>query len=115
MFYHNVLFYLRYAFLGGDRAVSKAALKQRKKREAKKTRKQEENSPNSPIKEAPVVSNVQISLTGDPEKDKKIKNIKKVFSIACSTKGIGHFQLSLVLVLMVLTTEIVNRLHYASC
>lgn len=54
---------------------SKATLKQRKKREARKARKEEEgtNDNNKPT----ATSNVQVLLTGDLEKDKKIKNIKK--------------------------------------
>lgn len=65
---------------GSGKAPSKAALKQKKKREAKKAKKQEEaDSASSPLKDAlPVVSNVKINLTGNPEKDKKIKNIQKV-------------------------------------
>lgn len=63
---------------GGEQQPSKAALKQKKKREARKAKKQEEGD-ESPVNNAPaVVSNVKVTLTGDPEKDKKIKNIKKV-------------------------------------
>jgi len=65
---------------GGDSAPSKAALKQKKKRENRKARKQEEGdeSTPAPVAAAPAVtSNVHVVLTGDPEKDKKIKNIKK--------------------------------------
>ncbi|KAF2900544.1 hypothetical protein ILUMI_05644 [Ignelater luminosus] len=66
---------------GGDGTPSKAALKQKKKRENRKARKQEETddpaSPSNGSTSTPVVSNVQVVLTGDPEKDKKIKNIKK--------------------------------------
>ena len=54
-------------------APSKAAIKQKKKRENKKARKQE-NEPNT---NALVTSNVSVVLTGDEEKDKKIKNLKK--------------------------------------
>lgn len=65
---------------GGDPQPSKAALKQKKKREARKAKKQEDgDSPESPVKNGPpVVSNVKVTLTGDAEKDKKIRNIKKV-------------------------------------
>lgn len=58
--------------LGGEKVPSKAAIKQKKKREAKKAKQQDETE-----KEPPVVSNVEIKLTGDLETDKKIKNIKK--------------------------------------
>lgn len=65
---------------GGGQAPSKAALKQKKKREAKKAKKQEEaESPDASANAAaPVVSSVKVNLTGDPEKDKKIKNLKRV-------------------------------------
>lgn len=64
---------------GGDQQPTKAALRQKKKREAKQAKKQQEDaSPDSPVKSGPpIVSSVQVTLTGDPEKDKKIKNIKK--------------------------------------
>lgn len=65
--------------LGGDATPSKAALKQKKKRENRKARKQEGEevaTTNNPLPSA--LSSVQVVLTGDPEKDKKIKNIKKV-------------------------------------
>lgn len=67
---------------GGGQQPSKAAMKQKKRREAKKAKKLEEDgSPESPVKDsAPVVSTVKVGLTGDIEKDKKIKNIKKVCS-----------------------------------
>lgn len=60
---------------GADSAPSKAALKQKKKREAKKAKKLEggEEEAKGPV----VASSVQINLTGDPELDKKLKNIKK--------------------------------------
>lgn len=63
-------------FLGNDLAPSKAALKQKKKREAKKAKKLEGTEEET--KGPAVVSSVQIALTGDPELDKKLKNIKKV-------------------------------------
>lgn len=57
---------------------SKAAIKQRKKREARKARKTEEGDVPPATPAAPsTVSQVEVNLTGDPEKDKKIKNIKK--------------------------------------
>ncbi|XP_017775455.1 PREDICTED: eukaryotic translation initiation factor 2A [Nicrophorus vespilloides] len=56
--------------------VSKAALKLRKKREAKKARKNDEAG-ESTAETPKVISNVKITLTGDVEKDKQIKKIKK--------------------------------------
>ncbi|CAG9854846.1 unnamed protein product [Phyllotreta striolata] len=58
---------------GKDNALSKASLKQKKKREAKKAKKQDGEEDKGPS----VVSSVSITLTGDPEVDKKLKNIKK--------------------------------------
>ncbi|KAF5307732.1 hypothetical protein FQR65_LT06603 [Abscondita terminalis] len=55
-------------------APSKAAIKQKKKRENKKARNQEEKDMTV---NPPITSNVTVVLTGDEEKDKKIKNIKK--------------------------------------
>lgn len=52
---------------------SKAALKNKKKREAKKSKKDDEGD----VKESTFVSSLHIELTGDAEKDKKLKNIKK--------------------------------------
>lgn len=72
-----ILFYRIY-FIS---APSKTALKQKKKREAKKAKKQEEGCgyhSDYETNENKVKSNIEITLTGDPEKDKKIKNIKKV-------------------------------------
>lgn len=62
-----------------ESAVSKNALKQRKKREAKKARKDEEKTDDKTEDSKPqaIISSVQVVLTGDVEKDKKIKNIKK--------------------------------------
>ncbi|CAH0557666.1 unnamed protein product [Brassicogethes aeneus] len=57
---------------GQDGNLSKASLKQKKRREAKKAQK-DESEPIGPG----VKSNVQVNLTGDPELDKKLKNIKK--------------------------------------
>lgn len=62
--------------IGNDAPLSKASIKQKKKREAKKAKKAEGNE-----KEAnttPFVSSIKINLTGDPEIDKKLKTIKKV-------------------------------------
>jgi translation initiation factor 2A len=61
----------------GSDSQSKASLKQKKKREAKKAKKLEEGDDSKEISGPTVVSAVQINLTGDPEKDKKLKNIKK--------------------------------------
>ncbi|KAK9890495.1 hypothetical protein WA026_010576 [Henosepilachna vigintioctopunctata] len=59
---------------GGDSTPSKTALKQKKKREAKKAKKLDgENEKES----SGIVSSIELILTGDPEKDKKLKNIKK--------------------------------------
>lgn len=57
-------------------APSKSSLKNKKKREAKKAKKTEEVE--EIVKGPAVVSSVTVSLTGDPEQDKKLKNIKKV-------------------------------------
>jgi len=68
---------------GVDAAVSKKVLQMRKKRAAKKAKKEEEDKTGTGgavgggnVK-ASVKSNVQVTLTGDVEVDKKIKNIKK--------------------------------------
>ncbi|KAK4880100.1 hypothetical protein RN001_008246 [Aquatica leii] len=58
----------------GPAKPSKAALKQKKKRENKKARNLEEKETST---NPPITSNVTVVLTGDEEKDKKIKNIKK--------------------------------------
>ncbi|GJQ85744.1 hypothetical protein Trydic_g12149 [Trypoxylus dichotomus] len=58
-----------------ENTPSKATLKLKKKREARKARKAEEGSDEQDS--SPVVTSVKVNLTGDPEKDKKIKNIKK--------------------------------------
>lgn len=64
-------------------AISKATMKQKKKREARKAKKNETNSEGhsdndgeGDVKPKP---GIIVNLTGDPEKDKKIKNLKKVF------------------------------------
>lgn len=59
---------------GGDSAPSKAALKLKKKREAKKAKKVDDDAEKDSVT---AVSSVQINLSGDPEKDKKLKNLKK--------------------------------------
>ncbi|CAH0722745.1 unnamed protein product, partial [Brenthis ino] len=65
-------------------APSKQAIKQKEKREARKARKAEEragdDSPASPAAPAPVAPRAPFVSTGDPEKDKKIKNINKKLS-----------------------------------
>ncbi|XP_025830604.1 eukaryotic translation initiation factor 2A-like, partial [Agrilus planipennis] len=62
---------------GSAKGPSKQALKQRKKRENRKARKQDEKDEDE-VEPIPVSdNNVKVSLTGDTEKDKKIKNIKK--------------------------------------
>ncbi|XP_050312953.1 eukaryotic translation initiation factor 2A [Anthonomus grandis grandis] len=58
--------------VGSHVGPSKAALENKKKREAKKV-KQSESTEDKPV----VTSGVLINLTGDPELDKKLKNIKK--------------------------------------
>ncbi|KAJ3655179.1 hypothetical protein Zmor_014316 [Zophobas morio] len=60
----------------GSDSQSKASIKQKKKRDAKKAKKLE-GEDNKEASAPAVVSSVQIALTGDPEKDKKLKNIKK--------------------------------------
>ncbi|KAM3966790.1 eukaryotic translation initiation factor 2A [Aphomia sociella] len=60
---------------------SKQALKQREKREARKARKAEERaSGDSPPSQPAAASRPAFVSTGDPEKDKKIKNINKKLS-----------------------------------
>ncbi|KAL1500865.1 hypothetical protein ABEB36_006290 [Hypothenemus hampei] len=58
-------------------APSKTALKNKKKRKAKKEKQQQSNGEGEEDNGDKVVSGVQINLTGDPEVDKKLKNIKK--------------------------------------
>ncbi|CAH2247147.1 eukaryotic translation initiation factor 2A isoform X1 [Pelobates cultripes] len=65
--------------LSADKALSKTALKNQKKREAKKAAKQEAKAeePAEPVSET-TQNNVPTAITtGDPETDKKIKNLKK--------------------------------------
>ncbi|KAJ8280527.1 hypothetical protein GJAV_G00055910 [Gymnothorax javanicus] len=66
----------------GDRQMSKTALKNQKKREAKKASKQEIKSDAPPVQPSPdsTCPSSAPSITptcGDPETDKKIKNLKK--------------------------------------
>ncbi|XP_066251277.1 eukaryotic translation initiation factor 2A [Euwallacea similis] len=62
--------------VGTNNTPSKAALKKKKKREAKKALKLSDDGENKQAS-SPIVSSVQVTLTGDPEVDKKLKNIKK--------------------------------------
>lgn len=87
----------------GEKSLSKSALKNQKKREAKKAARQvscgrpigrlgcqseqelmgscvivQEARPEAPSDPAPVSSSQSDPSSGDPETDKKIKNIKKV-------------------------------------
>lgn len=69
----------------GEQQLSKAAIKNKKKKEAKKKRSDENNWREGKDPEAPEVPEMEtiksagadVQMTGDPEKDKKIKNIKK--------------------------------------
>ena len=58
-----------------DVGISKSAVKQRKRREARKAKNVADAKEHD---ESTFVSPVDIKLTGDPETDKKVKNIKKV-------------------------------------
>uniref|UniRef100_A0A672H8W6 Eukaryotic translation initiation factor 2A n=1 Tax=Salarias fasciatus TaxID=181472 RepID=A0A672H8W6_SALFA len=60
-----------------EKTMSKTALKNQRKREAKKAAKQE-TKPEPPSEPAPVTNNQSEPSSGDPETDKKIKNLKKV-------------------------------------
>ncbi|XP_061575955.1 eukaryotic translation initiation factor 2A [Cololabis saira] len=63
-----------------DKSVSKAALKNQKKREAKKAARQEakpEAEPEAPSGPAPNANSQSEPSSGDPETDKKVKNLKK--------------------------------------
>ncbi len=79
-------FYFIFLFFLAPQQLSKAALKNKKKREAAKKKREEEGkdetekqSPGSAPTETIVQSSVlNAELTGNPEKDKKIRNIKKV-------------------------------------
>lgn len=53
-------------------------MKNKKKRDAKKAKQNEDGDGDVKESSTPVISNVKIDLTGDPEVDKKLKNIKKV-------------------------------------
>uniref|UniRef100_A0A672H8U5 Eukaryotic translation initiation factor 2A n=1 Tax=Salarias fasciatus TaxID=181472 RepID=A0A672H8U5_SALFA len=59
-----------------EKTMSKTALKNQRKREAKKAAKQE-TKPEPPSEPAPVTNNQSEPSSGDPETDKKIKNLKK--------------------------------------
>ncbi|KAM9853328.1 eukaryotic translation initiation factor 2A isoform 2-T3 [Aulostomus maculatus] len=62
----------------GDKNLSKTALKNQRKREAKKLAKQEAKPEPEPVADPTPASNSQSTTTcGDPETDKKIKNVKK--------------------------------------
>ncbi|XP_058244495.1 eukaryotic translation initiation factor 2A [Hemibagrus wyckioides] len=64
----------------GDKQMSKAALKNQRRREAKKAAKQENKSDDvpTPASEPPPARETPVTSThGDPETDKKIKNLKK--------------------------------------
>ncbi|KAM4566909.1 eukaryotic translation initiation factor 2A [Odontesthes bonariensis] len=62
----------------GEKNLSKSALKNQKKREAKKAAKQENKpDPGPPSDPAPVGNSQSETSSGDPEMDKKIKNLKK--------------------------------------
>ncbi|XP_015602162.1 eukaryotic translation initiation factor 2A isoform X2 [Cephus cinctus] len=77
-----------YGSKSSDTNPSKAALKSKKKREAKKAKKESEgvtsqnsSTPNGQVSPTPTKSpnttaTTNLDLTGDPEKDKKIKKIK---------------------------------------
>ncbi|XP_078140397.1 LOW QUALITY PROTEIN: eukaryotic translation initiation factor 2A [Centroberyx gerrardi] len=60
----------------GEKSLSKSALKNQKKREAKKAAKQEAK-PEPPSDPAPVNNSQSGPTCGDPETDKKMKNLKK--------------------------------------
>ncbi|KAG7257894.1 hypothetical protein CRUP_007045 [Coryphaenoides rupestris] len=64
---------------GAGQAISKAALKNQKKREAKKASRQEAKSgvPEPQSDPAPNTNSQSAESCGDPEMDKKIKNLKK--------------------------------------
>uniref|UniRef100_A0A1A8J2I6 Eukaryotic translation initiation factor 2A n=1 Tax=Nothobranchius kuhntae TaxID=321403 RepID=A0A1A8J2I6_NOTKU len=64
--------------LSGEKSLSKSALKNQRKREAKKAAKQEAKRESEPSTvSAPVSSSQSEETNGDPETDKKIKNLKK--------------------------------------
>lgn len=76
-YYHTHFYEIINSFKGSNNAPSKAALKSKKKREAKKAKQNEEDGEKKESS-TPIVSSVKITLSGDPEVDKKLKNIKKV-------------------------------------
>ncbi|XP_040903290.1 eukaryotic translation initiation factor 2A [Toxotes jaculatrix] len=62
----------------GEKSLSKSAAKNQRKREAKKAARQESKSePEPPSDPAPVTNSQSEPTSGDPETDKKIKNLKK--------------------------------------
>lgn len=62
----------------GEKSLSKSALKNQRKREAKKAAKQETKpEPEPPTDPAPVTNSQPEASSGDPEVEKKIKNLKK--------------------------------------
>uniref|UniRef100_A0A3Q3R5Q0 Eukaryotic translation initiation factor 2A n=1 Tax=Monopterus albus TaxID=43700 RepID=A0A3Q3R5Q0_MONAL len=64
--------------VSGEKILSKSALKNQRKREAKKAAKQESKSePELPSDLTPVTKSQSELSSGDPETDKKIKNLKK--------------------------------------
>uniref|UniRef100_A0A3Q1G3P4 Eukaryotic translation initiation factor 2A n=1 Tax=Acanthochromis polyacanthus TaxID=80966 RepID=A0A3Q1G3P4_9TELE len=64
--------------LSGEKSLSKTALKNQRKREAKKAAKQESKPEPEPLSDsAPVTNSQSEPSSGDPETDKKIKNLKK--------------------------------------
>lgn len=68
---------------GPSAAPSKQAIKQKEKREARKARKAEDKAQNDnspPSATAPATPRAPFVSTGDPEKDKKIKNLNKKLS-----------------------------------
>ncbi|XP_041850186.1 eukaryotic translation initiation factor 2A [Melanotaenia boesemani] len=60
----------------GEKSLSKSALKNQKKREAKKAARQEAK-PEPSSEPVPIGSSQSEASSGDPEMDKKIKNLKK--------------------------------------
>uniref|UniRef100_A0A665U5T3 Eukaryotic translation initiation factor 2A n=1 Tax=Echeneis naucrates TaxID=173247 RepID=A0A665U5T3_ECHNA len=61
-----------------EKSLSKSALKNQRKREAKKAAKQElKPEPGPPLEPATITNSQSEPTSGDPETDKKIKNLKK--------------------------------------
>ncbi|KAM6931613.1 eukaryotic translation initiation factor 2A [Lycodopsis pacificus] len=61
----------------GEKSVSKSALKNQKKREAKKAKQETKPEPEPPSDSAHISNSQSEPSSGDPETDKKIKNVKK--------------------------------------